>query len=623
MEREPTSPRVSCANGARSPKVKGPQAPHARVCEPLSPRAVGQRKGVNASQGTPQTPRAVGLEPLSPRALGQRAGASASAPLGTPQTPKAGGTREPRTPRVGGQSMPSMSPFSQRVPESPKVSGGRETLSPKAGGPRRLHSPVLPESPTLPGGREPLSPRAGGMQVSHSPSFGFGPNVSPDSPRLSGRREPSSPAAGEAQRSCSTSAAQRLPDSPKQRGREPLRSKAGTKADREPLSSREGGPRAPHSTNTLNVAGLKEELASKTNTAMSSTTEGAKSPRNGHRVTESAKENTYGDKGDRRLGSPTQMDYQSERRHPELDEGVRKEKEKGKEKESLGRDLSSRSQDTAEEDRPSRPLRRCKVGVSTIPGRKPAVPTWINQDATLTKDLPGGRLMACVFDGHGEQGHQAAGRAKALFEQWGPSLLRVADAESFKKLFLKVDAAMAKESWCGLAGTTAACAIVDPARETVIFAHVGDSQLRLLRHGRVVHTSAPHKFDEATKRRVESMGGEIRFAEGGHRIFVRGTQRPGLACSRSLGDAVLGRVGVIAEPDVSQEMPFGPGSAVIIASDGVWDMVPNPCAPAKSLADAQNFAMSVTKMARSRWEVFPSTDDISAVIVSAPEGEAP
>lgn len=588
--------------------MKGPQAPHARACEPLSPSAVGQRKGVNASQGTPLTPRAAGLEPLSPRALGQRAGASASAPLRTSQTPITGGTREPRTPRVGGQSMPSMFPSSQRVPESPKVSGGRETLSPIAGGPRRVHGPVLPESPTLPGGREPLSPTAGRMQASHSPSFGFGPNVSPDSPKLPGRREPSSPAAREGRRSCSTSAAQRLPDSPKQRGREPLRSKAGTKADREPLSS----------TNTLHVSSLKEELASKTKTAMSSTTEGAKSPKNEHRVTESAKENTYGDKG-----SPAQMDDQSERRSPELDGGVMKEKEKEKERESLGRDLSSRNQETAEEDRASRPLRRCKVGVSTIPGRKPAVPNWINQDATLTKDLPGGRLMACVFDGHGEHGHRAAGRAKALFEQWGPSLLRVADAESFKKLFLKVDAAMAKESWCGLAGTTAACAVVDTARQTVIFAHVGDSQLRLLKNGRVVHTSAPHKFDEATKRRVESMGGEIRFAEGGHRIFVRGTQRPGLACSRSLGDSVLGKVGVIAEPDVSQEMPFGPGCAVIIASDGVWDMVPNPCAPAKSLADAQNFAMSVTKMARSRWEVYPSTDDISAVIVSAPEGEAP
>lgn len=268
----------------------------------------------------------------------------------------------------------------------------------------------------------------------------------------------------------------------------------------------------------------------------------------------------------------------------------------------------------------TRGARTLQVGTHTIVGRKPEIPTWTNQDALLTMDLPGGRLLACVFDGHGEQGHRASARARELFESLAPSLLVPGcGSDQFRQLFLTVHASLTQEPWCRVAGTTAACALIDASKKTATLAHVGDSGILLVQDGVVVHASSDHKFDPDSERRINASGGEVRFQEGGRRVFVRGSPRPGLACSRSLGDTLLSQVGVIAEPDVTQPLPFLPGSSIIIASDGVWDMVPpNVAAQVSCSADAQSFATSLAKVARTKWQVHPASDDITAVVVNGP-----
>jgi len=268
----------------------------------------------------------------------------------------------------------------------------------------------------------------------------------------------------------------------------------------------------------------------------------------------------------------------------------------------------------------TRGARTLQVGTHTIVGRKPEIPSWTNQDALLTMDLPGGRLLACVFDGHGEQGHRASARARELFESLAPSLLVPGcGSDQFRQLFLTVHASLTQEPWCRVAGTTAACALIDASKKTATLAHVGDSGIILVQDGVVVHASSDHKFDPDSERRINASGGEVRFQEGGRRVFVRGSPRPGLACSRSLGDTLLSQVGVIAEPDVTQPLPFLPGSSIIIASDGVWDMVPpNVAAQVSCSADAQSFATSLAKVARTKWQVHPASDDITAVVVNGP-----
>lgn len=62
---------------------------------------------------------------------------------------------------------------------------------------------------------------------------------------------------------------------------------------------------------------------------------------------------------------------------------------------------------------------------------------------------------------------------------------------------------------------------------------------------------------------------------GPARVWLRNENIPGLAMSRSIGDLVAASVGVSCEPefyemDLSEDDKF-----IVIASDGVWEFIPN------------------------------------------------
>merc|ERR1719387_1224713 len=111
------------------------------------------------------------------------------------------------------------------------------------------------------------------------------------------------------------------------------------------------------------------------------------------------------------------------------------------------------------------------------------------------------------------------------------------------------------------------------------------------------HRTADHVVDSDAERRVTARGGEVRsFAVSGimaRRVCKRGSSFPGLAMSRALGDAVAQELGVIAVPEVSTDLPFPPGSSLVLASDGVWDQVPTAeaaAAAAKAVDGAEAVA---------------------------------
>ena len=98
----------------------------------------------------------------------------------------------------------------------------------------------------------------------------------------------------------------------------------------------------------------------------------------------------------------------------------------------------------------------------------------------------------------------------------------------------------------------------------------------------------------------------------------------GLAMSRSLGDLIVHNVGVIAEPEVLEHMLDNNDEFVILATDGVWDVIDNNQAvqlvatvssksPSWSTLEA---ALLLSKFARSRWTKLSLTaDDITCVVV--------
>ena len=98
----------------------------------------------------------------------------------------------------------------------------------------------------------------------------------------------------------------------------------------------------------------------------------------------------------------------------------------------------------------------------------------------------------------------------------------------------------------------------------------------------------------------------------------------GLAMSRSLGDSVVHKSGVSAEPEILEHMIDQSDEFIMLATDGVWDVVDNNYAvqmvsnfvtnsPTWSPIEA---AQCVAKYARSRWEkMSPMVDDITCIVI--------
>jgi serine/threonine protein phosphatase PrpC len=153
--------------------------------------------------------------------------------------------------------------------------------------------------------------------------------------------------------------------------------------------------------------------------------------------------------------------------------------------------------------------------------------------------------------------------------------------------------------------------------------------------------------DEEEKKRIEKSGGRVQrlldeFGKriGPYRVWDKNGNYPGLAMSRSLGDIVAKRIGVISTPfctthEVNKECDL----FIIIASDGLWDVMDNEdvvnfveCFRRKSNAEiVSNLGEDVTlknsciaqvlaEEARLRWfsiveEEDVTIDDISCVVI--------
>lgn len=291
------------------------------------------------------------------------------------------------------------------------------------------------------------------------------------------------------------------------------------------------------------------------------------------------------------------------------------------------------------------------VGSQTLTGRKMNNPSWTNQDSHLRLELPEGRLLMAVFDGHGQEGHKISNitrevfaktamawaadgssaanhekkkGAKGLLAHFTPSRFKgkpeSPDEPLLRHLFAETEAALqAYPGLCQWSGTTASCAIIDRVAGQVTLANIGDSTLVVVDgSGTIAHASKEHKFDDEAEKRIRASGGEVRVVGGGARLYAKGSEVPGLALSRALGDFEAKKVGLSAEPFISYPLPFTAGHILIIASDGVWDFTTQPQAAetARSMP-AEAAANSLVYGARQRWEsqAPQNIDDITALVV--------
>lgn len=221
--------------------------------------------------------------------------------------------------------------------------------------------------------------------------------------------------------------------------------------------------------------------------------------------------------------------------------------------------------------------------------------------AQFKRDAKSGEVVGLfgVFDGHG--GPNAADYVRSnlfvnvLQHNKFTSDLKSAIEESYEST---------DSQYSGYDGCTAITAVLKGQR--LLVANVGDSRAVLCRAGRAVPMSIDHKPNtKEERRRIESAGGVVVWA---------GTWRVGgvLAVSRAFGDRPLKRF-VIATPDVKDEMLDEQDEFLVLASDGLWDVLTNQDA-VTLIRDVQDPERAAKRLADEAYQR-GSNDNISCVVV--------
>ncbi|KAF6160282.1 hypothetical protein GIB67_019051 [Kingdonia uniflora] len=120
-----------------------------------------------------------------------------------------------------------------------------------------------------------------------------------------------------------------------------------------------------------------------------------------------------------------------------------------------------------------------------------------------------------------------------------------------------------------IVGSTAVVSVLTDDR--ILVANCGDSRAVLSRGGIAIPLSEDHKPDRPDElARIEAAGGRV--------IYLNGARVQGiLAMSRALGDKYLKPI-VISEPEMSITDRTPEDECLILASDGLWDVLSNDMA---------------------------------------------
>lgn len=277
----------------------------------------------------------------------------------------------------------------------------------------------------------------------------------------------------------------------------------------------------------------------------------------------------------------------------------------------------------------------------------------INQDCLVIWEEFGCQedMIFCgVFDGHGQWGHLVSKRVRqslpsSLLCNWQETLSLTSldlnfevemdrnlhQFDTWKQSFLKTYASIDRELKHSpkidsyRSGTTALTIVKQG--ELLIIAHVGDSRAVLAstsEDGSLVPIQLtvdfkPNLPQEAE--RIRRSNGRVfclHDEPGTYRVWMPNGKTPGLAVSRALGDYCVKDFGLISVPDVSQRYITSTDHFVILATDGVWDVISNQEAIqiVSSAPDRNKAAKRLVGCAALAWKSKRrgiAMDDISAI----------
>ena len=227
--------------------------------------------------------------------------------------------------------------------------------------------------------------------------------------------------------------------------------------------------------------------------------------------------------------------------------------------------------------------------------------TKVNQDSYLVlqneynlKDFN----IFCVMDGHGVNGHLVSRFTTKYFTSFFKKnkkmnssnssedqifyRLKKNDYEVLKRVFRHAERDLEKngEVDANFSGTT--CVMVFQVGERIICANVGDSRAIMVKGDKAIPLSFDQKPDDPEEsKRIKENGGEIsQYEEDGEksgpfRVWQKGEAYPGIAMSRSIGDFIASKLGVIPEPKFIEEKIDKDTKFIVVASDGIWEFLDN------------------------------------------------
>ncbi|KAE9599239.1 hypothetical protein Lal_00043952 [Lupinus albus] len=277
----------------------------------------------------------------------------------------------------------------------------------------------------------------------------------------------------------------------------------------------------------------------------------------------------------------------------------------------------------------------------------------VNQDHLLVWEEFGCQedMIFCgIFDGHGPWGHFVAKRVRklvpaSLLSNWQENLVATSLNLDFKmeedknlhrfniwkQSYIKTCAAVDEDlkQHTGIdafqSGSTALTIIKQG--EHLIIANVGDSRAVLATtsiDGTLISlqltTDMKPNLPKEAERIMQSRGRVFCMEDepGVYRVWMPNGKTPGLALSRAFGDYCVKDFGLISVPDVTQRKLTTTDQFVILASDGVWDVMSNEEAVkiVSSTLHKEKAAKKLVKWAMHEWKRKKrgiAIDDISAI----------
>ena len=250
----------------------------------------------------------------------------------------------------------------------------------------------------------------------------------------------------------------------------------------------------------------------------------------------------------------------------------------------------------------------------------------------------------CVLDGHGSNGHLISQYVKKSLKTDIIKSNELSNCQSYNEIYEKIAKnnyrlikAILKNIENNLnceteidntfSGTT--CVLVINICDKLIVFNIGDSRaIMICDNKKIISLSKDHKpLDEIEKKRIESKGGEIHQLKDGdeyygpYRVWVKGEKYPGIAMSRSIGDAIAKEIGVISVPDIKEFKIDNNSKYVIIASDGLYEFLSN-----EKIAhyankfyrknDIEKCCKYLIKKASEKWEIEEDVrDDITVICI--------